>query len=182
MDILFGNNGMVTVLVSSNTVMTAVATSDVAIKMGKEAIAQAAGGAPASEDEQLTIVKDSDGNAVTNAPAADSTTDTVTADASTTQEATTNAATDGAATDASMTKDAIAKEGAVDGSYVDPNAMGETGTGMSVDSGIPKVKDPLLSNWIFVIGISAAVLAVSVVLGILLAKRKIKKGIELYED
>ena len=43
-------------------------------------------------------------------------------------------------------------------------------------------KDPLLSSWPFVIGISAAVLAVSIVIGVLLAKRKIKKGIELYED
>ena len=46
----------------------------------------------------------------------------------------------------------------------------------------PKVKDPLLSNWLFVGGISAATLIVSIVLGILLAKRRIKKGIELYED
>lgn len=44
------------------------------------------------------------------------------------------------------------------------------------------VKDPLLSSWPFVIGISAAVLAISVAIGVLLAKRKIKKGIELYED
>ena len=43
-------------------------------------------------------------------------------------------------------------------------------------------KDPLLSSWPFVIGISAASLVVSVVIGILLAKRKIKKGFELYED
>lgn len=43
-------------------------------------------------------------------------------------------------------------------------------------------KDPLLSSWPFVIGISAASLALSVFIGILLAKRKIKKGFELYED
>lgn len=43
-------------------------------------------------------------------------------------------------------------------------------------------KDPLLSEWPFVIGISFLTLAVGVVIGILLAKRKIKKGIELYED
>jgi hypothetical protein len=46
----------------------------------------------------------------------------------------------------------------------------------------PGMKDPLLSSWPFVIGISAAVLAISIVIGVLLAKRKIKKGIELYED
>ncbi len=44
------------------------------------------------------------------------------------------------------------------------------------------VKDPLLSSWPFVIGISVVTLAVSIVIGILLAKRKIKKGFELYED
>lgn len=43
-------------------------------------------------------------------------------------------------------------------------------------------KDPLLSSWPFVIGISVVSLAVSIGIGILLAKRKIKKGFELYED
>lgn len=44
------------------------------------------------------------------------------------------------------------------------------------------VKAPLLASWPFVIGITSATLAVSIVFGILLAKRKIKKGYELYED
>lgn len=57
-----------------------------------------------------------------------------------------------------------------------------TGDGMNTEIGVASVKDPLLSSWPFVIGISAAVLFISVALGILLAKRKIKKGIELYED
>lgn len=43
-------------------------------------------------------------------------------------------------------------------------------------------KDPLLSSWPFVVGITFLTLAISVAFGILLAKRKIKKGIELYED
>ncbi len=43
-------------------------------------------------------------------------------------------------------------------------------------------KDSLLSSWPFVIGISVAVLVVSIALGTFLAKRKIKKGIDLYED
>ncbi|HKM00355.1 MAG TPA: hypothetical protein VJZ06_10640 [Mobilitalea sp.] len=51
-----------------------------------------------------------------------------------------------------------------------------------METGMAEVKDPLLSSWPFVIGISAAVLCVSIILGILLARRKIKKGIELYED
>jgi hypothetical protein len=54
--------------------------------------------------------------------------------------------------------------------------------GVVVDAMGNGVKDPLLSSWPFVIGISFVVLAVSVALGVLLAKRKIKKGIELYED
>lgn len=64
--------------------------------------------------------------------------------------------------------------------------VGPIEEGMNVDpgfdTGMAKVKDPLLSSWIFVIGISIAVLCVSVVLGAFLARRKIKKGIELYED
>lgn len=60
----------------------------------------------------------------------------------------------------------------------------ETGTIVDpgFDTGMADTKDPLLSSWLFVIGISIAVLFVSVALGVFLAKRKIKKGIELYED
>lgn len=43
-------------------------------------------------------------------------------------------------------------------------------------------KTSFLSSYPAVIGISCATLAFSIVLGILLAKRKIKKGYELYED
>jgi hypothetical protein len=62
--------------------------------------------------------------------------------------------------------------GMEEGAYVDP----------TMGMGTTEVKNPLLSSWLFVCGISAAVLFVSVVLGVLLARRKIKKGIELYED
>lgn len=51
----------------------------------------------------------------------------------------------------------------------------ELGTGM-------EVKDPIMSSWPFVIGLSTVTLAVSIAIGLLLAKRKIKKGYELYED
>jgi hypothetical protein len=44
------------------------------------------------------------------------------------------------------------------------------------------VKDPMLSSWPFVIGISFAVLFVSIVFGAFMAKLKIKKGIDSYED
>lgn len=40
----------------------------------------------------------------------------------------------------------------------------------------------LLSSWAFVGGITAVTLAISIVLGILLAKKRIKKGFDLYED
>lgn len=60
------------------------------------------------------------------------------------------------------------------------------GSDMGMGSEVPMdgntTKDPLLSSWAFVIGITAVTLAISVGIGILLAKRKIKKGFELYED
>ncbi len=56
------------------------------------------------------------------------------------------------------------------------------GTGSEVPMDGGSVKNPLLSSWVFVIGITTVTLAISISLGILLAKRKIKKGFELYED
>lgn len=50
----------------------------------------------------------------------------------------------------------------------------ETSTGISVDG--------LLANWYFVGGVSAGVLLLSVAIGLLLAKAKIKKGFDVYED
>lgn len=57
---------------------------------------------------------------------------------------------------------------------MDESMMGDT-TGSTV-------KDPFLSSPVPIIGISAATLVVGVLCGILLAKKKIKKGIDLYED
>lgn len=54
--------------------------------------------------------------------------------------------------------------------------------GMDGDMGAQTAKDPILSNWFFVGGVSAGTFIVSIILGLLLAKRRIKKGIELYED
>lgn len=42
--------------------------------------------------------------------------------------------------------------------------------------------DGLLSNWFFVGGVSGGMLLLSVVIGLLLAKNKIKKGFDVYED
>lgn len=61
---------------------------------------------------------------------------------------------------------------AEDGAFMDP----------MMEMGMTEVKQPLLASWPFVLGISGAVLLVSVALGALLARRKIKKGIEIYED
>lgn len=51
-----------------------------------------------------------------------------------------------------------------------------------MNEGMNGIKNPLLSSWGVIIGISLAVLIVSIGLGTLLAHFKIKKGIELYED
>ena len=80
-----------------------------------------------------------------------------------------------------LAKSGIAISETVDSEGVTGEGM-PAGEGMIVDAMGTGVKDPLLSSWPFVIGISFAVLAVSVALGVLLAKRRIKKGIELYED
>ena len=40
----------------------------------------------------------------------------------------------------------------------------------------------LLSSWIFIGGVSGGVMILSVVLGLLFAGRKIKKGFDIYED
>lgn len=69
----------------------------------------------------------------------------------------------------------------MDGGFVDGGFGGEFGgdMGMGMET---TVKDPIMSNPIFVGGICTLTLAISVVLGILWAKRKIKKGFGLYED
>lgn len=56
------------------------------------------------------------------------------------------------------------------------------GGSMAMMEETSKVKDPLLSSPVFVGGISLGVLVVGGVLGFILAKKKIKKGIEIYED
>lgn len=74
----------------------------------------------------------------------------------------------------------------INGGETSSVAGGDMGGDMNVDMNGnitgAATKDPILSNWPFVIGISSGTLVLSIVLGILLAKRKIKKGFELYED
>lgn len=79
---------------------------------------------------------------------------------------------EGEYTDPGFAEDGYVDPGFYEGGYMEPG----------METGMVEVKDPLLSSWPFVIGISAAVLVVSIALGALLAKLKIKKGIDLYED
>lgn len=69
-----------------------------------------------------------------------------------------------------------------DEGYVDPGFTEGEDMYAGMETATYEVKDPLLSSWPFVIGISAAVLVVSIALGAFLARLKIKKGIDLYED
>ncbi|MDI9510124.1 MAG: hypothetical protein GX319_06055 [Clostridiales bacterium] len=73
-------------------------------------------------------------------------------------------------------------EGYIDPGYFDEGYYDEGYMDEGMEVSMPEVKNPLLSSWPFVIGISLAVLVVSIGLGALLAKLKIKKGIDLYED
>jgi len=46
----------------------------------------------------------------------------------------------------------------------------------------PSTFDKLMGSWVFVGGTGAVALAFGILCGIVTAKRKIKKGIDLYED
>ena len=66
---------------------------------------------------------------------------------------------------------------------VDMGMVYDEGYDMSATEVTTEVSvDSLLSNWFFVGGVSAGVLLVSVALGLLLARLKIKKGFDIYED
>jgi len=54
--------------------------------------------------------------------------------------------------------------------------------GMTGETQQVAMADKLMSSWIFVDGVTAGVLAFGVLLGLLSAKHKIKKGLDLYED
>jgi len=60
---------------------------------------------------------------------------------------------------------------------------GYMGDGMGdISTGQVSKADELMGSWVFVGGITAGVLVLGVLAGLLLAKLKIKKGIDLYED
>lgn len=77
----------------------------------------------------------------------------------------------------------------VDGGYVSGDYTGDSGyvdgydgidSGSLVDTSTG-AKDPIMSSWLFVGGIMTVVMAASIFLGILLAKKRIKKGFDIYE-
>lgn len=69
---------------------------------------------------------------------------------------------------------------------MDMGYMGGSYTGMGdmmsgTEQPVSKT-DKLMSSWFFVGGVTTGVLALGVLAGLLCAKLKIKKGIDLYED
>lgn len=67
----------------------------------------------------------------------------------------------------------------------DMSYMGDMGYvgGMEMMAGTEvSTIDTLMSSWVFVGGVTAGVVALGILFGLLSAKRKIKKGIDLYED
>ena len=70
--------------------------------------------------------------------------------------------------------EAIEEEGSLSG--VDGEAQEDTA------SEVQQQKDPMLCSIPFCAGVSIGVIIAGVILGLLLGKRKIKKGIEIYED
>lgn len=66
----------------------------------------------------------------------------------------------------------------------DMSMMGDMGYWDETMTGTEQVSkaDELMSSWVFVGGVTAGVLAIGILFGLLSAKRKIKKGIDLYED
>ena len=64
------------------------------------------------------------------------------------------------------------------GSLYEEDMMMESETAATTEVSV----DSLLSNWYFVGGVSGGVLLLSVVIGLLLAKSKIKKEFDVYED
>lgn len=89
---------------------------------------------------------------------------------------------DGAVSEDIPTEDGALTDDAIMNAYGDMNMEGGMMVDPTMGMGMEQPKASLLSSWPFVIGISVLVLLVSVAIGVLLAKRKIKKGIELYED
>lgn len=87
---------------------------------------------------------------------------------------------EGAVIDDKMLEEGMKTEGEFIG-----DGKGDMGFGDMIGEMGDKAASPkgsVMSSWGFVIGISVATLAVSIVLGILLAKKRIKKGFDLYED
>ena len=200
--IVTSNAGAMSSGVTEVSATAVVSTNNEAVFVKKEAMVAASSkevAMPNATTEQ--VITTTSNVATTDVTTTDATaTDATATDATATDATATDAtATDATATDTTAT-DTTAVNAAVEGkmvtdtgtsnvvgavgTYVDPGYVGglNTETGTNIDPGTGSTKDPLLSSWVFVIGISLAVLFVSAALGAFLARRKIKKGIELYED
>lgn len=208
MDNLIANNEVMTTLTNMKGINLMMTASVSEIKLAKEAAVKAASTVKKVAVAQDTTDTTKEADIAVQAEGTES--DTVLNQADTevagtdvtetdTVEAEDVAVDDAVETDAAVgdevseeiiMDEATGKEAAIGGSSIDagvnidPAVMEgmNIDSGMIVDPGMPQAKDPLLASWPFVIGISSAVLIVSIVLGALLARRKIKKGIELYED
>lgn len=177
MEIVFDNMGIATVLTSANEMIANSATTEAS---GADETAVAG---DVSTDMATGETETNMGDVIDEAATDTTSTDETATDSAVTDEVVTDTGMEEEVpADAAIVDEAAGGDIVLDDPYVDPGYNGETGEGMYADTDASAVKDPLLSNWFFVIGISAAVFAVSVVLGVLLARRKIKKGIELYED
>ncbi len=174
---------------NSTSATTEVTTTTTDAGVNETLVKEAAGEVTSQvATDEVTTDANTEGT-VTDETATD---ETVADDIVTDETATDEVVTDETITEGIDTEEVVGEVGSdvavegedimIDDPYVDPIMNGDMGEGMVVDPGMTGVKDPLLSSWPFVIGISVAVLFVSIALGAFLAKRKIKKGIELYED
>ena len=147
----------------------------------------------ATEDVQISgVITDENiidggetGNNTEETTTTDEITDTGETDTLTGEEAAEGSSNDGM--EDAVISEPITEEGeygipAYDEGYVDTGLIEGGMVYPGMETGTSEVKDPLLSSWPFVIGISAAVLIVSIALWAFLARLKIKKGIDLYED
>ncbi len=152
--------GMSTKEVGSNTASsTAGASTSVAVSEISVNTTEAAAPVEATTEEAVT-------EGATDAVVADTAVDTPVTDNATVEGEV------GVGNEMPVDTGVVVNPGYDEGMYTDP----------MMETGVAEVKDPLLSSWPFVIGISSAVLLISIAFGFLLARRKIKKGIELYED
>lgn len=187
------NIEFLTTISNIEAVYTAMATSDAqSTEEAVKAAAAASSGSSAGDAEASVnqVIEAADGNAETAISDDDAALEGDAGAEIDGETAETGTADEGMAADNTVMDESAGMETGMgevpdsEGMNIDPSMMDGNNfdTGMMVDPAAAAAKGSLLSSWPFVIGISAAVLVVSIALGALLARMKIKKGIELYED